>query len=47
MPIQVSALSTQLEAEYDSAPGQIESDVLKTLHEFAAEGLIEVSPGSD
>jgi coenzyme PQQ synthesis protein D (PqqD) len=46
-PIQVSALWTQLEAEYDSAPGQIESDVLKMLREFAAEGLIEVSAGTD
>jgi hypothetical protein len=41
-PIQVSELVTQLWIEYDSAPGQIESDVLRTLNEFAAEGLIQV-----
>ena len=42
-PIQVSDLVTQLWSVYDSAPGQIESDVLRTLNEFAAEGLIQVS----
>jgi len=42
LPIRVSALSRQLEEEYDSAPGQIESDVLKTLRHLAAEGLIEI-----
>ena len=41
-PIQVSELVDQLWSEYDSAPGQIESDVLRTLNEFAAEGLIQV-----
>ena len=41
-PIQVSELSRQLRAEYESAPGKIEADVLRTLKEFAAEGLIEV-----
>ncbi len=41
-PIQVSDLVTQLWTEYDSAPGQIESDVLRTLNEFAAEGLIQL-----
>jgi hypothetical protein len=41
-PIQVSELVTQLWIEYDSAPGQIEADVLRTLNEFAAEGLIQV-----
>jgi hypothetical protein len=41
-PIQVSELSRQLRAAYDSAPGEIESDVLRTLQEFAAEGLIQV-----
>jgi hypothetical protein len=46
-PIQVATLWTQLEAEYDSAPGMIESDVLRMLKEFAAEGLIEVSAGND
>ena len=44
-PIQVWKLWMQLEEEYDSAPGQIELDVLRTLREFAAEGLIEVSAG--
>ena len=42
LPIRVSELSTQLRQEYDSAPGEIEADVLRTLKELAAEGLIEV-----
>jgi len=42
-PIQVADLLTELRTEYDSPPGQIESDVLRTLREFAAEGLIQVS----
>ncbi len=42
-PIQVSELVIQLQTAYDALPGQIESDVLRTLREFAAEGLIEVS----
>jgi len=41
-PIQVSELATQLRETYESAPGEIESDVLRTLEEFAAEGLIQV-----
>jgi 3-dehydroquinate dehydratase len=41
-PILVSDLSAQLEEEYDSAPGQIEVDVLRTLRELADEGLIQV-----
>jgi hypothetical protein len=41
-PIQVSELVTQLGTVYDSAPGQIETDVLRTLNQFAAEGLIQV-----
>jgi len=41
-PIQVSELATQLREAYESAPGEIESDVLRTLKEFAAEGLIQV-----
>ena len=42
-PIQVAELVTQLQTAYQAPPGQIESDVLRTLREFAAEGLIEVS----
>jgi hypothetical protein len=42
-PIRVSELSSQLRQTYDSAPGEIEADVLRTLKEFAAEGLIQVS----
>lgn len=42
-PVQVSELWTQLEAEYRAPPGQIEADVLKTLRQFADEGLIELS----
>lgn len=41
-PIRVSDLSSQLEDEYTAQPGQIESDLLRTLRQFAAEGLIEV-----
>jgi len=40
-PIRVSELLAQLEAEYDAPAGQMELDVLQTLREFAAEGLIE------
>jgi hypothetical protein len=43
-PIRVSDLSTQLRETYDSEPGQVEADVLRTLREFAAEGLIQVTP---
>jgi len=46
-PIQVSELLTQLWADYDSSPGEIELDVLRTLNEFAAEGLIQVCATSD
>lgn len=42
VPTYVSELLTQLETVYDAPYGQIESDVLKTLRELAAEGLIEV-----
>jgi hypothetical protein len=41
-PIQVSTLLTQLWEVYDSAPGEMESDVLRTLNQFATEGLIQV-----
>jgi Coenzyme PQQ synthesis protein D (PqqD) len=41
-PIRVSELSNQLRQTYDSAPGEIESDVLRTLREFAVEGLIVI-----
>jgi coenzyme PQQ synthesis protein D (PqqD) len=41
-PISVAELWRQLEEEYDAMPGQIEADVLRTLEEFRAEGLIEV-----
>jgi len=43
-PVRVSELSSQLQQAYDSAPGQIESDVVRTLREFAAEGLVGVCP---
>jgi hypothetical protein len=46
-PIQVSELLTQLHVAYDSAPGQIESDVMRTLREFAAEGLILVCAATE
>jgi hypothetical protein len=46
-PIQVAELLTQFEAEYEAAPGEIESDVLRTLGEFAAEGLIQVRAPSE
>ena len=41
-PIRVAELSTQLRQVYESAPGEIEADVLRTLRELAAEGLIQV-----
>jgi hypothetical protein len=41
-PVRVAELMAQLEAEYEAAPGEIEPDVLRTLGEFAAEGLIQV-----
>jgi hypothetical protein len=44
-PISVAELWAQLEAEYDAKPGQIEADVLRTLEELRAEGLIEVVEG--
>jgi hypothetical protein len=46
-PIQVSDLLVQLRIDYDAPSGQIESDVLRTLREFAAEGLIEVCAAND
>jgi hypothetical protein len=42
IPVPVSELCLQLRAEYDAEPGQIEAEVLKTLRQFADEGLIEV-----
>jgi hypothetical protein len=42
-PIQVAELVAELQTAYDAPPGQIESDVLRTLRQFAEEGLIEVS----
>jgi len=42
-PIPVSELLSQLKVDYEAPSGQIESDVLRTLSEFAEEGLIEVS----
>lgn len=41
-PIPVAALLTQLRMVYDAPSGQLESDVLRTLNELAAEGLIDV-----
>jgi Coenzyme PQQ synthesis protein D (PqqD) len=46
-PIQVGELSTQLEGEFDAEPGQIEVDLLRTLRELAAEGLIQVVSASE
>jgi hypothetical protein len=46
-PIQVSELVAQIRLVYDSAPGQIESDVVRTLKEFAAEGLIQVDDAGE
>ena len=42
-PIQVAELTAQLRSIYDSPPGRIESDVLRTLTDLAAEGLIQIS----
>ena len=46
-PIEVSALLTQLEDSYEAAPGEIQADVLRTLNQFASEGLIEVGEPQD
>jgi hypothetical protein len=46
-PLPVSALIVQLESLFEAPSGQIESDVLRTLDEFAREGLIEVSSGGN
>jgi hypothetical protein len=46
-PIRVSDLSSQLRQSYDSAPGEIEADVLRTIREFAAEGLIEIRTAAE
>jgi hypothetical protein len=43
-PIHVSDLLTHLGSIYDAPAAQIESDLLRTLGEFATEGLIEVLP---
>ena len=41
-PIRVAELSVQLQEEYESEPGQIETDLIQTLQQLADEGLIEV-----
>jgi hypothetical protein len=46
-PIQVAELTAQLRSIYDSPPGQIESDVLRTLTELASEGLIQISSAGE
>jgi hypothetical protein len=46
-PIRVAQLMVQLKAEFEAAPGEIESDVLRTLTEFAAAGLIQVRAASE
>jgi hypothetical protein len=46
-PIEVSELLSQLEASYQAAPGEIHSDVLRTLQQFASEGLIQVGGSKD
>jgi hypothetical protein len=43
-PIRVAELSKELRDVYESAPGELEADVLRTLRQFADEGLIEVRP---
>jgi hypothetical protein len=42
-PIQVGRLIHALSESYDAQPGVIEADVLETLEQYVAEGLIEVS----
>jgi len=42
-PIQVADLVSQLRDDYEAGQGEIESDVMRTLAQFADEGLIEVS----
>lgn len=46
-PTSVATLVQQLKSEYDDPSDQIEADVLRTLREFAAEGLIEISSSAE
>jgi hypothetical protein len=41
-PTPVADVVAGLRSIYDAPPGEIETDVLRTLREFAAEGLIDV-----
>lgn len=41
-PIRVAELVLKLNEMYQAEPNQIEADVLRTLEQFATEGLIEV-----
>ena len=41
-PIQVARIQDAIEQEYEVGRDQCEADVLKLLHQLAAEGLIEV-----
>ncbi len=41
-PVQVAVLTELLEEEYSAAPGEIASDVLRTLTQLVAEGLVQV-----
>jgi hypothetical protein len=45
-PIQVGQLISSLSQEYEADPEVLASDVLETLAEYAAEGLIEVESAS-
>ena len=45
-PTSIRELVTQLKYEYEDPSDQIEADVLRTVTELAAEGLIEVNPSA-
>lgn len=43
----VADLVKELKDEYEDPSDQLEADVLRTLQEFAAEGLIEIGSSAD
>jgi len=43
-PVRISDLLSQLNDVYDAAPGTIEADLLRTLAELHAEGLLLIHP---
>ncbi len=46
-PTRVAAIRDAILQQYDVAPDRCEHDVLNVLHQLAAEGLVEISDGTD